>query len=274
MLNLRIYLLLLSALLTAGCGNLNGIKMLAPESFGLTPIAPGIYVETGANPATVDKVRNAIASAEKAILNTYGSVNSRPVINVCISRECYQAFGGPKGTLGGSFVFLNRLLLSPEGTNWHFIAHEWSHAEFYSRLTFSAWWRNPVWFDEDLAVAVSEAPEHSESHWQFLISNNIPVPKREELLTLKSLKQWNNGIYRYGEDKNIERRAKGEPLINPVYTAAGQEIRPWLAKVGNPGLMAFIEQLNRSEVFESAYQQTTNPGELDIAPAMSKGDRR
>jgi hypothetical protein len=262
-------IILLLATFTAGCGNLNGVRMLAPESFGLTPVGSGLYVETGADDVTLGKIREAMTSAEKAIHSAYGSVNSRPIVNVCISRECYKALGGSQGTLGGSFVFLNRLLLAPEGVNWHFIAHEWSHAELYSRLSLRAWWRNPVWFDEGIAVAASEAPEHSDSHWQFLASKNIPRPAREELLSLKSLKQWHSAIHRYGEDRNIERKAKGEPLVNPVYTAAGQEIRHWLAKVGSSGLIALIVRLNDGEDFEAVYQ-TANPAVERDAPQAAR----
>ena len=151
-------------------------------------------------------------------------------------------------------VYGDRILLSPRGLSWHFLAHEWSHDEIRSRLTFSAWWHLPQWFDEGVAVAVSEAPEHSESHWQFLVASNIPRPTPQELHTFKSLRQWLDAVHRYGEDKNIERKAKGETEIRPVYSAAGHELRPWLAKAGSSGLLGFIERLNSGEEFESAYQ--------------------
>ena len=271
--HLKIIGLLLSVTLIAGCSALQGGKLLAPESFGLTPVAPGLYIEAGADEATRDELREAMANAENAIRNTYGSVNSRPIINACISEGCYKTFGGQGSTAGGAYVFINRILLSPRGLNWHFLAHEWSHAELLSRLTFITWWRKPVWFDEGLAVVVSEAPEHSESHWQFLTSNNIPRPTREELHAIKSLKQWNDAIHRYGEDKNIERKAKGDPILNPVYTAAGQEIRPWLAKVGSSGLLAFIARLNDGGDFESAYQAANTAVKRD-APQATLAPRR
>ena len=63
--------------------------------------------------------------------------------------------------------------LSPRGLNWHFIAHEWSHAEMWTRLSLPAWKRMPQWFDDGIAVAISEAPEHSEPHWQFLVASDV-----------------------------------------------------------------------------------------------------
>ncbi|MEZ5541057.1 MAG: hypothetical protein R3F42_03340 [Pseudomonadota bacterium] len=169
-----------------------------------------------------------------------------------MSEGCYEAFGGGRGSKAK--VYGNRILLSPRGLNWHFIAHEWSHDEIRTRLTLGAWWHMPQWFDEGVAVAVSEAPEHSESHWQYLVACNIPRPTTEELHGLKSLRQWLGAVHRYGEDKNIERKAKGEEEIRPVYTAAGHELRPWLAQAGNTGLLAFIARINNGEDFESAYQ--------------------
>lgn len=260
----KIFCVLVSAILVTGCGNLRGSKLLAPESFGLSLVEPGLYVETGADEATRNKLRQAVAKAEKALQDAYGSVKSRPIVNVCISRECYAALGGSSSTVGGAFIFINRLLLSPDGQNWHFIAHEWSHRELLSRMSFFTWSRMPTWFDEGLAVAVSEAPEHSDIHWQFLASNNIPRPTREEIYGLKSLKQWHSAIGKYGEDKNAERRAKREPLINPVYAAAGREIRPWLAKVGSSGLLALIAQLNNGEDFDAAYLKANPAASLSL----------
>ena len=254
--HLKIVALMLTASLISGCSILQGGKLLAPENFGLTPVTPSIYVETGADEATRAKLREAMDKAESAIHAAYGSVTEHPIVNACTSEGCYEAFGG-RGSIAK--VYGNRILLSPRGLNWHFLAHEWSHAEMRSRLTFRAWWNLPQWFDEGVAVAVSEAPEHSESHWQFLVASNIPRPTPEELHSFKSLKQWLDAVHRYGEDKNIERKAKGEPEIRPVYSAAGHELRPWLAKVGSAGLLGLIERLNSGEEFESAYHQTANP---------------
>jgi hypothetical protein len=247
---LWIVALLLIAGLPSGCSVLQGGKLLAPESFGLISVAPNIYIEAGADETARDNLREAMDKAEEAIRVAYGSANSRPIVHACITEECYEAFGG-RGSVAK--VYGNRILLSPRGLNWHFLAHEWSHAEMLSRLTLSAWWRLPRWFDEGVAVAISEAPEHSESHWQFLVASNIPRPSREELHTFKSLRQWLDAVHRYGEDKNIERNANGEPAISPVYSAAGHELRPWLAKVGSTGLLAFIAQMNDGKDFESVY---------------------
>jgi len=259
---LKVIVVLLSAILIGGCGTVQGVKLLAPESFGLIPVTPSIYVEAGADESTRIKLREAMDKAEETIRSTYGSVNSRPIVNACISEGCYEAFGGKVSV---AKVYGDRILLSPRGLNWHFLAHEWSHAEMRSRLTLSAWWHMPQWFDEGVAVAVSEAPEHSESHWQFLVASDIHRPTREELLSFKSLNQWLDAVHRYGDDKNAERKAMGEPELHPVYAAAGHELRPWLAKIGSHGLLAFIDRLNDGGEFVSTYQTATQSITTDAA---------
>lgn len=213
------------------------------------------------------RLRESMGKAESAIRKSYGGVASHPTVNVCVTEECYESFGGGRGSLAK--VYGKRILLSPRALNWHFLAHEWSHAEMSTRLTFFAWKRMPQWFDEGVAVAISEAPEHSEGHWQFLVATNVPRPTREELKMLESLKQWLGAIQKYGEDKNIERKAKGEPEIRPVYSAAGHELRPWLAKVGSTGLLAFINRMNDGADFESAYQTANIAVEMD-APQTAR----
>ena len=252
---LRIAALLLSLGFIGGCNVLQSSKLFAPEGFGMIQVSPSIYVEGGADEATRAKLRDAMERAQGAIHGAYGSVHSHPIVHACVTEGCYEAFGG-RGSVAK--IYGNRILLSPRGLNWHFLAHEWSHVEMRTRLTLRAWWHLPRWFDEGVAVVVSEAPEHSEEHWQSLVTAGTPRPTPEELHVLDSLWQWLDAVHRYGEDKNIERKAKGEPELNPVYAAAGHELRPWLTDVGSQGLLALIESLNGGEDFRLAYQ-TANP---------------
>ena len=189
MIRLRTLALLLTLALLSGCGMLHSEaqsgKLLAPESFGLIPIAPHLYVEAGIDEATQDGLR----------------------------------------------------------------------AEMSTRLTLFAWKRMPQWFDEGLAVTISEAPEHSENHWQFLITANIPRPTSNELLTYQSLQQWQAGVHRFGDDKNFERVSQGSPTLSPVYAAAGHEVRLRLTQMGSSGLLNLIQRMNTGEDFASSYSK-------------------
>lgn len=243
---------LVVASVVSGCSLLQSGKLLAPESFGLTAVSSGIYVEVDTDEATRTRLREFVKKAESAIRTAYGGVVSQPAINACLTEGCYQAFGGGRGSL--AMTYGQRILLSPRALDWHLIAHEWSHTEMSSRLTLFAWMRMPRWFDEGVAVAVSEAPEHSEKHWEYLVSANIPRPTRDELHTFKSMKQWLDAVHRYGDDQNIERKANGELELRPVYAAVGHELRSWLAQAGKGGLVDQIARMNAGEEFQSAYQ--------------------
>ena len=131
-----------------------------------------------------------------------------------------------------------------------------------SRLTFSAWWKLPQWFDEGVAVVLSEAPDHSEAHWHFLVASNIPRPSQKDLYELKTLRQWLNAVNHYGATQNSTRRANGETEISPLYTAAGIEVRPWLSKAGSQGLLALIDSLNSGREFESIYLEAKKSSSL------------
>jgi len=102
-------------------------------------------------------------------------------------------------------------------------------------------------------VAISEAPEHSQAHWQFLVASSVRRPTRAELFSYKYLRQWLDAAHRFGKTQNTERKAKGEPEIRPVYTAAGHEVRPWFAEVGSQGLLELNKRLNDGEEFETVY---------------------
>lgn len=262
---LNIIVLPLSACLIGGCSNLRGAKLLTPEHFGLTPIDKNIYIEAGADEKAKAELRDAMKKAESAIRAAYGGLESNPIVHACITEDCYKSFGG----MGSKAkVYGDRILLSPRGFNWHFLAHEWSHDELRTRLTFGAWWRLPQWFDEGLAVAISEAPEHSEVHWQFLVASDVPRPTRAELFSYRTLRQWLDAVHRYGETQNDERKAKGESEVRPVYAAAGHEVRPWLAKAGGQGLLGLIKRLNEGEELETVYSAANIAVERDAPQAV------
>ena len=264
--SLKIIFLALLACLIGGCSDLRGAKLLTPEHFGLTPIDKNIYIEAGADEKAKAELRDAMTKAESAIRAAYGGVTSHPIVHACITEDCYESFGGMGSR---AKVYGDRILLSPRGFNWHFLAHEWSHAEIRTRLTFGAWWRLPQWFDEGLAVTISEAPEHSEAHWQFLVASDVPRPTRSELFSYRTLRQWLDSVHRYGETKNAERKAKGEPEVRPVYAAAGHEVRPWFAKAGSQGLLGLIERLNEGDELEAVYSTANIAVEMDAPQATT-----
>ena len=241
-------LTLLLALLLGGCNAL-------PDSSdaGLQAIAPNIYVEPAMDGVTRARLIQTLAEAERAIGIMYGSVRSRPPVYACVTVNCYTHLGG---TLGSTAEALDdRILLSPTGLNWHFIAHEWAHVELFTRMTPPAWKQLPQWFNEGLAVAISQEPEYSENAWQYLLTANMPHPSYPELRGLRSLQQWTGAVGFY--QQQVQSRQFGGIGVSPVYTAAGHVVRNWLAAVGNQGVLMLIQRMNAGESFDAAYQAIT-----------------
>lgn len=243
-------------LFCTGCSTVRGAKLWAPTWFDMEPIADRVFVNKDMPSTDRAQALMLVNASEKRIVQYYGKATSSPKNFFCSTEACFKSFGGSTNRAKSFGDYAT--LFSPRGMSIPIISHEWSHVEFYSRINSIRTMRSiPQWFDEGLAVTVSEAPEQSEIHWKFLEESNIPHPTRDELYTYKSLRQWIEAVHQYGDDSNIERKAKGEPVIYPVYSTAGHELRQWFTRTGTQGLLAFIERLNSGENFESAYQEVS-----------------
>jgi hypothetical protein len=252
----RVLVVLVCVAALADCSFVAGGKLLAPGLFGLEQVTPELYVEQGADPAARERLRQDVERAREAVRAAFGGLQAHPVVHACITEACYSSFGGTGDT---SKVYGERILLSPRGLDWHFIAHEWTHAELHTRLGLRAWLGVPQWFDEGLAVAVSEAPESSEEHWRSLEYAGVRRPTAQELREIRSRSDWTDAAARFGDAHNRERRARGEPELRPLYAAAGHEVRPWLRERGPGGLQAFIARMRAGAGFESAFATSGSP---------------
>lgn len=242
-------------LIFSGCSSIKAAKLLTPTWFGMEKIDARVFVNKDMSLADRVRILSLIAESEKQIIKYYGKAISRPEYFFCATEECYQSFGY---TSNRAISFGNYgSLFSPRGTTVPIISHEWSHTELYTRIN-SAWtmWHIPQWFNEGLAVTVSEEPTNSESQWQYMIASNIPRPTREELLGYKTLREWLDAVNHFGEDLNKERKAKGEPTLAPLYTAAGHEVRLWYNKAGTQRLLSFIDKMKNGKDFDQAYSET------------------
>ena len=100
-----------------------------------------------------------------------------------------------------------------------------------------------MWFHEGLAVVVSKLPNHSDDKLREAEKLGLPIPKK--IRELGELEAWSNALNEY-------RNSKG---INVMYTAAGHEVRQWLKRAGQPGLLELIETVNSGEKFTAAYDR-------------------
>jgi len=230
-------------LLCSACSTMRGTKLWAPTWFDMEPIAPHVFVNKGMPPVQRQRVLELVAESEQRLSHYYGTVTSAPKLFFCSTEMCFKSFGGSTNR-AKSFGDYGSLF-SPRGISVPIMSHEWSHVELYSRIG-SVWvmWRVPSWFDEGLAVAVSEEPTHAESVCEETRNTGVPSPPLAEL---ESLRQWLDAVEKY---RNLELNPKN---LAVVYATAGCEVRPWLQRVGVSGLLSFIEQMRSNTEFLVAY---------------------
>jgi len=235
----------LAALLSfSGCSTIKGTKLWAPEWFDMEPIASRVFVDKEMPPAQRKRALELVAESEQRLVRYYGNVASTPKLFFCSTETCFRSFGGSTNrakTFGdyGS-------LFSPRGLSVPILSHERSHSELYSRTGgFLTMRRVPSWFDEGLAVAVSEEPTHAESVCEEARKDGVPLPSLAEL---DSKSQWLEAVRKY---RNPELNPKNLAI---VYATAGCEVRSWLRRVGGPGFRSFIEQMRSGTEFSVAYE--------------------
>jgi hypothetical protein len=127
-----------------------------PRCLGFEHAAGRLYIERGASAVDRMTAVEAIAAGEDRVAAFYGGRRSNPIILVCVSDACYRRLGG--GGSRGQAYWTMALILSPRGISTVIAAHELSHIELHTRLGL---WRTirhavPPWFDEGLAVVVSD----------------------------------------------------------------------------------------------------------------------
>jgi hypothetical protein len=121
---------------------------VCPRCYGLTDLGNGVYAERDD-----EAYRRILDEADRRITAFYGTRLSHPRVLICATTECYARIGG--GGEKGQAIRDWSLLLSPAGANETIATHELSHVEFHERLG-SAQGKVPHWFDEGLAVLISD----------------------------------------------------------------------------------------------------------------------
>jgi hypothetical protein len=218
------------------------VKLIFPTWFGLERVQPGLYVDRTLTPAQREQIIKTVDDARARLDRYYGSRQSSPTLYFCASDERFRALGGTKER---GFTFLRyACVFAKAGSTAPIVAHEWSHAELATRVGLWRLRRVPQWFDEGVAVTVSEEPSHSEAIYQEAIRLGTPIPALTDLVTLR---QWNAMARRYGD------RALNPHHLGVVYSTAGHEVRSWYARVGARGLVGLLEHLRNGKDFATGY---------------------
>lgn len=137
------------AVATAGC----------PSCYGFTDVGGGIYVQRMMPVRDREAARATIEKARARVRAFYGSLEAHPRLLLCQTDDCYRPLGG--GSRGISLLD-RALILSPRGIDVVIAAHELAHAELHRRagLRATLFRSIPQWFDEGLAVSISDDPRY------------------------------------------------------------------------------------------------------------------
>lgn len=241
---LRCMVLGVCATTLAGCSALHSARMWFPKASGMDEVDPHLFVEWAMSVEQRQEVQRQIKIGRATVEVFYADISTSPYFVACLTTECDVSFGS-YGQRAASYGDL-AIRLSAKGLSAPLIAHEWSHAELFHRV--GGWWyarKIPRWFDEGLAVVVADEPRHSEENWRQIQRQGLATPK---LAKLVSFSDWGNAVSEYGETAGD---APGN--LHVVYTAAGHEVRNFLACAGMDGVSNVLDAVRSGSSFDVAY---------------------
>ncbi len=234
------------AFVLSGCQTLQNSKLFLPAQWvGLDEVASDIRVDAAADQAQRTLAMRLRDASRARLTAVVGEVISQPVFVFCFSDGCFQRFGGgsPRAKSFGDL----RILIGPVAMTQAFVAHEWWHAELYRRAGYGAVRKVPRWFDEGVAVWISDDPRYGEVMYQRLLAQGVTPPALKELETMDDFIA---AVGRYGDHLWATKPADA---VTVVYPTAAHEVRRWMTIVGLAGLRQLVAGLARGEAFETLY---------------------
>jgi hypothetical protein len=204
---------------------------VCPRCFGLERVAGNLWIERSMPAGAREQLALAAAEGERRLDAIYGALREHPIILACASEACWRRLGGSaaRGIAYGSLG----LRLSPRGLDPVIIAHERSHIELHGRVGLRRLLQGavPAWFDEGLAVIVSDDD-------RYLLPAGAGDRCRAEP----------------GRQMPSERRQWGRQAgaDNTLYARAACRVSRWMQGAGGPaGIPGLLDRIAAGERFES-----------------------
>lgn len=203
---------------------------LCPACSGFREVAPHIYADTQASDAQIDAALQSFGAARTMLQQVYPAPRAEPLWLLCLSGECgVTTRPRPRAmAYANSFVFVY-----PDGANPTILAHELAHAELHQRLgTLRRLVSQPVptWFDEGVAVLVSQDPRFLEIDRGVVMgckAGDWPAPPSDQ--------------------RTFRQRAATE--TQALYTASACQTIAWLGdKGGVRSLPALLGRISSGEI--------------------------
>lgn len=207
--------------------------LACPMCFGMERLSGNVFVESILSAEDRTRFLAMIAKSEQMVAGFYGELRENPVVIACASEDCARRLGG-KGAKAISYANFG-MRLSPSGLDPTIIAHERAHIELHGRLGLVRFLAGavPAWFDEGLAVVISDDPRYllpADAKDRCRSEPNEDLPS--------GMTEW-------------MRRAS---VDHSLYAQAACRVLRWgNAHGGRNGLVALITRVAQGEHFDSLY---------------------
>ena len=140
--------------------------LVCPRCFGFEQLYGRVYVDAAMPGPLRVQLARAMREGETKVAGFYGELKAAPEVLACATDICWQRLGGG-GAQGISYASVG-IRLAPRGIDPVIVAHELSHIELHERTGLANFILGsiPAWFDEGLAVIVSDDP-------RFLLASTV-----------------------------------------------------------------------------------------------------
>jgi hypothetical protein len=130
-----------------------------PQCYGFRPVSVNLWAER-LNAIDEARLTTIVEDARQDLSSFFGGLVGSPRVLVCTDDACFRRLGG--GGARAITILDVGLIVSPRGVDPVIVRHELSHAELHAELGFLKTIDGavPQWFDEGLAVNVSDDPRY------------------------------------------------------------------------------------------------------------------
>lgn len=222
---------LLLAALVASAGLPGQHRILWPEAYGLTEIAPRVWTDA---PERRAELLRLASRARQNVIDFFGDIPPKPALVLCTSQTCRTDFG-----IGGNGLSIADMMImvAPGGLTEGTLTHEMTHSRLHKSMGLGNLVRQPypTWFDEGLATHVANHPR-----WPGKISASDRARVRE--------------IRRFWHLDDAFR----DLGVGRTYRAAAAEVARIEQIAGKDGLLALIGRAEAGERFDAVLTQVTS----------------
>ena len=128
-------------------------RVLAPELNGVSCLDEYICTDDSSR---YERAAELYEEAYAFVSSSVGTIERRPRVVFCSSRECFRSFGFDEAA--ARTVGVSGIVIAPHGWKYYYLRHEMIHHLQAERMGVFRQWRSPYWFKEGMAYALSGDP--------------------------------------------------------------------------------------------------------------------